>query len=112
LWVVRAVLLFGGVANSGAFLAVQTAMFTTIPSSDLGHASAIYSTQRQSSIAFNIALLTTIVAGSAAGSVTAFHAAYLAGAVIAAVGTICALTLIHTSDARATMQPVPATAVD
>jgi EmrB/QacA subfamily drug resistance transporter len=112
LWLLRGVLLFGGFANSGAFLAVQTAMFTTIPNSDLGHASAIYNTQRQSSIAFNIALLTTIVAGSAAGGIAAFHAAYLAGAVIAAVGTVCAVTLIHTSDARATMHPVPAGAVD
>jgi EmrB/QacA subfamily drug resistance transporter len=112
LWIVRAALLFGGFVNSATFLAVQTAMFTTISRPDLGHASAIYNTQRQSSIAFTIALLTTIVAGSVTGSVAAFHAAYLAAALIAAVGTVCAVTLIHTSDARATMQPVPATAVD
>jgi hypothetical protein len=29
----------------------------------MGHASAIYNTQRQSTIALNVALLTTIVAG-------------------------------------------------
>lgn len=111
-WLLRALLLFGGFANSGTFLAVQTAMFTTIPSSDLGHASAIYSTQRQSSIAFNVALVTTIVTGSAAGSIGAFHMAYLAAAAIAGIGTVCALTLIHTSDARATMRAAPVEALD
>ena len=35
---------------------MQTAMFTHISSADTGHASAIYNTQRQSSIAINIAL--------------------------------------------------------
>jgi EmrB/QacA subfamily drug resistance transporter len=112
LWLVRGAMLFGGFANSGAFLAVQTAMFTTISSPDLGHAAAIYNTQRQSSIALNVAVFTTIVAGSAAGSVTAFHSAYLAGAVIVAVGAVGALTLIHTSDAHATMGIEPQPRVD
>jgi EmrB/QacA subfamily drug resistance transporter len=104
LWLVRALMLLGGVGNSACFLAVQTAMFTTISRADMSHASAIYNTQRQSSIALNVAVLTTIVAGAGAGStVAAFHDAYLAAAVIAGVGTLCALTLIHTRDARATM---------
>ncbi|HTW13206.1 MAG TPA: DHA2 family efflux MFS transporter permease subunit [Solirubrobacteraceae bacterium] len=110
LWLVRALMLFGGYVNSGTFLATQTAMFTTIPNSDLSHAAAIYNTQRQSTIALNVAVLTTIVAGSAAASISAFHCAYLAAAVIAAVGTISALTLIHTSDAHATMGLVPVAA--
>jgi len=104
LWFVRGLMLFGGFANSGAFLAVQTSMFTTVSSEDLGHASAIYNTQRQSSIALNVAVLTTIAAGSAHPELSAFHSAYLAAALIALVGTACAWTLIHTSDARATMR--------
>jgi hypothetical protein len=76
-------------------------MFTTISRDDMGHASAIYNTQRQSTIALNVALLTTIVAGGRTAA--DFHHAYLAAAVIAAFGTLCALTLIHTRDARATM---------
>jgi EmrB/QacA subfamily drug resistance transporter len=107
LWLVRALMLFGGFANSGTFLAAQTAMFTTISTADLGHASAIYNTQRQSSIALNVAIVTTIVAGSTAGSVGAFHSAYLAAAVIAVFGTAGALLLIHTNDARATMGAAP-----
>ena len=102
LWLVRALMLLGGFGNSACFLAVQTAMFTTIGRADLSHASAIYNTQRQTSIALNVAVLTTIVAG-AGSTVTAFHDAYLAAAIIAGVGTLCALGLIHTRDARATM---------
>jgi EmrB/QacA subfamily drug resistance transporter len=103
LWWVRALMFFGGVVNSGVFLSIQTAMFTTISSEDTAHASAIYNTQRQSSIALNIALMTTIVAGVAGSELTKFHAAYLADAMIAALGAVCAWTMIRTSDARATM---------
>lgn len=104
LWLVRGLMLFGGIANSATFLAVQTAMFTTVSRDDIGHASAIYNTQRQSAIALNVAVLTTIAAGSAGANIAAFHSAYLAAAVIAVIGTVCACTLIHTRDARATMR--------
>lgn len=103
LWLVRALMLFGGLGNSGAFLAVQTSMFTTISGGDTGHASAIYNTQRQSTIALNVAVVTTVVAGVGGSQVIAFHDAYLAGAVIALLGTLCAWTLIRTDDARSTM---------
>lgn len=103
IWLVRALMFFGGLGNCGCFLAIQTSMFTHISSADTGHASAIYNTQRQSSIAINIALLTTVVAG-AGGTVTdAFHDAYLAAAVLAAIGTVLAWTLIDTGLARPTM---------
>jgi hypothetical protein len=78
-------------------------MFTTISAQDTAHASAIYNTQRQSSIALNIAIVTTIVAGVTGSELTKFHAAYLASAIIAGLGAICAWTMIHTSDARSTM---------
>ena len=103
LWLVRALMLFGGVGNSGAFLAVQTSMFTTISSDDTGHASAIYNTQRQSSIALNVAIVTTVVAGVGGSRLHAFHDAYLVAALIALAGTVCAWALIRTEDARATM---------
>jgi hypothetical protein len=78
-------------------------MFTTISRADTGHASAIYNTQRQSSIAINIAVLTTVVSGVGGAGLHAFHAAYLAGTILSVIGTILAWTLIHTDDARATM---------
>jgi hypothetical protein len=104
LWLVRALMFYGGAANSGVFLSIQTAMFTTISAQDTAHASAIFNTQRQSAIALNIAIVTTIAAGVAGSELTKFHTAYLAGAIIAGLGAICAWTMIHTSDARSTMR--------
>jgi EmrB/QacA subfamily drug resistance transporter len=104
LWLVRALMFYGGAANSGVLLSIQTAMFTTISPQDTAHASAIFNTQRQSAIALNIAIVTTIVAGAAGSELTRFHAAYLASAIIAALGAVCAWTMIHTSDARSTMR--------
>jgi EmrB/QacA subfamily drug resistance transporter len=103
LWLVRGLMFFGGVGNSGTFLATQTAMFTRISNADTGHASAIYNTQRQSSIAINIALLTTVVSGAGGTALAAFHDAYLAAAILAAIGTVLAWTLIDTRLATSTM---------
>jgi EmrB/QacA subfamily drug resistance transporter len=103
LWFVRGLMFFGGFGNCAIFISVQTSMFTHISSADTGHASAIYNTQRQSSIAINIALLTTIVAGAGGTALEAFHDAYLAAAIIAGIGTILAWTLIDTGLARPTM---------
>lgn len=105
LWLVRGLMLFGGIGNGASFLAIQTSMFTHVSSADTGHASAIYNTQRQSSIAISIALLTTIVAGSEGTPLAAFHEAYLAAAIIAAIGTVLAWMLIDTHLARSTMGP-------
>ncbi len=107
LWLVRGLMLFGGFGNSAVFLAVQTAMFTTVARDDLSHASAIYNTQRQTAIAVNVAVLTTIVAAVGGTRVDAFHFAYLAAACIAAAGACCALGLIKTRDAASTMLSVP-----
>jgi EmrB/QacA subfamily drug resistance transporter len=103
LWVVRALMFFGGLGNSGTFLAIQTSMFGNISSADTGHASAIYNTQRQSAIAINIAILTTIVAGAGGSALDAFHTAYAAAALMAALGTLLAWTLIDTRLASSTM---------
>ena len=102
-WFVRGLMFFGGLGNCAAFLALQTSMFTHISSADTGHAAAIYNTQRQSSIAINIAIVTTVVAGAGGTATEAFHDAYLAAAVLAALGTILAWTLIDTGLARSTM---------
>jgi EmrB/QacA subfamily drug resistance transporter len=102
-WLVRGLMFFGGIGNCGIFLSIQTAMFTHISSADTGHASAIYNTQRQSSIAIIIALLTTIVAGADGTPLEAFHDAYLAAAILAALGTLLAWVLIDTGLARSTM---------
>jgi hypothetical protein len=102
MWLVRGLMFIGGVGNAGVFLSIQTSMFTHISSEDTGHASAIYNTIRQSALALDIAILTTVVAG-AGGTLTAFHDAYLTGATLCAVGCVLAWTLIKTDAARSTM---------
>jgi predicted MFS family arabinose efflux permease len=103
MWLVRALMFFGGAGNAAVFLSIQTSMFTHISSQDTGHASAIYNTIRQSSIALDIAVLTTVVAGAGGSTLAAFHDAYLAGAILCAVGCVLAWTLISTDAARSTM---------
>ncbi len=103
IWIVRAIMFLAGAANSTAFLPMQTAMFTTIAPSDTGHASAIFSAQRQTMLALGVAVLSTVVAGVGGDSFRAFHAAYLAAAVIAGLGALAAFTLVKDRDARATM---------
>jgi EmrB/QacA subfamily drug resistance transporter len=112
LWVVRGLMFFGGLGNAGAFLSIQTSMFSNISNADTGHASAIYNTQRQSSIAINTAVLTTIVAGAGGTALEAFHAAYLGAAIIAAVGTLLAWTLIDNRLAGSTMVRRPPDAAE
>jgi EmrB/QacA subfamily drug resistance transporter len=102
-WVVRGIMFFAGAANSTAFLPMQTAMFTGIAPSDTGHASAIFSAQRQSMLAIGVAVLSSVVASVGGESFRAFHAAYVAAAIISGLGAIAAFTLVHDSDARATM---------
>ncbi len=102
LWAVRGAMFLAGVCNGGNMMAIQSAMFTNISRADTGHASAIYNTQRQASIAIAIAILTTIVA-AVGGTVAGFHAAYLADAAIALLGSVAAWSLVRTEDARATM---------
>jgi EmrB/QacA subfamily drug resistance transporter len=104
LWWIRLAMFSSGFCNGGTILAVQSAMFTHISRADTAHASAIYNTGRQASIAIGIAILTTIVA-SVPGELAGFHAAFLADAGLAALGALAAWTLISTEDARATMRP-------
>ena len=92
-------------SNSGTFLSVQTSMFTHISRADTSHAAAIYTTQRQASIAIGVAVLTTIVAGVGTPVLTAYHAAFAADAGLSLVAALCAWGLIRTADARATMLP-------
>jgi EmrB/QacA subfamily drug resistance transporter len=103
LWLVRALMFAAGFANSTAFLPLQTSMFTGIDSADTGHASAIFNTQRQSALAIGVAVISTVVAGTHGSVVGSFHAGYLAAALIAAVGAVACLTLVHDADAAATM---------
>jgi EmrB/QacA subfamily drug resistance transporter len=108
LWLIRGVMFLIGATNAGTFLSVQSSMFTTISAQDTSHASAIYNTQRQASIAAGVAILTTIVASVHGTPTTAFHMAYLATAVMAILAATAAIGLIRTRDARLSMVPAAA----
>lgn len=105
LWTIRGLLFAAGAINSATFLAVQTSMFATISARDTSHASAIYTAQRQASIAAGIAILSTIVASRSGDPLAGFHDAYLAAAVLALLGAVATVLLVRTEDARATMAP-------
>lgn len=102
-WLLRGLMFLIGAANSAPFLAVQTSMFTTISRADTGHASAIYNTGRQASLAICVALLSAIIAGVGGTRLLAFHDAYLALLALALLGATTAFTLIRTRDAAASM---------
>jgi EmrB/QacA subfamily drug resistance transporter len=102
-WLVRALMFMLGAANAACLLGIQASVFTMISPEDTGHASAIYNTGRQASLAVTVAVLSAIVASVAGPRLAAFHAAYIAAAVISSVGTLAALTLIRTRDAAPTM---------
>ena len=102
-WTIRAIMFTAGFFNSATLMSVQASMFTRISPADTGHASAIYNTQRQSSLAIGIAVLSAIVSGVGGGKMAAFHAAFVATGVMALVGGTCGALLVHDADARATM---------
>jgi sugar phosphate permease len=103
LWLLRGQMFLIGLAVSTAFVPLQTSMFTRISKADTGHASAIFNTARQVATAVFTAILSTIVAGVAGPQLTGFHDAYLAAAAGAALASVAAFTLIHTSDAAPSM---------
>jgi EmrB/QacA subfamily drug resistance transporter len=105
LWWFRFAMFAAGLCNGANMMAVQAAMFTHISKADTAHASAIYNTQRQASIALVVAILTTIVAtAGVADPLAGFRAAFAADAGLALLGAIAAWAFVHTDDARATMR--------
>ena len=102
-----------------AFIPLQAATYATISRADTGRATAIYSTQRQMSAAFGVALLATVLttatqrhlgSGGASGAaavaarVSAYHDVFAGAALLAFLGAMVSL-LIRDEDAAATMRP-------
>jgi predicted MFS family arabinose efflux permease len=119
LWVVQALLFVGGFGMAAVFLPLQAATFATISQAEMGRASALYNTQRQTAGAVGVAVVATVIQSQASGSLTAsagpFRAAFLAAAVLAVLGALAAAFLVHDVDAAATMTrpgaaPTPADA--
>jgi EmrB/QacA subfamily drug resistance transporter len=103
LWVMRALMFLTGAGMAYIFLPVQAAAFATISSADTGRASAFFNAQRQLGAALGVAILSAILSAvgttqtSATGiitpNLTAYHAAFLAGAALALIGASTALAV-------------------
>jgi EmrB/QacA subfamily drug resistance transporter len=105
LWWIRLAIYLVGLGVGFSFMSMQTAAFSTITRADMGRASALFNTQRQSAGAFGVAVLATVLTSQVHHGIPtlgSFHKAYLVAAALAAVGCIAALRL-HDSDAASTM---------
>ena len=113
LWVMRILMFLIGAGMAYAFLPLRAAAFATISSSSTGRASAFYSAQTQLGAALGVAILGSVLSMigpttlSASGTVEpnlfAYHAAFLAAAVLALIAACIALT-ISDRDAAVTMK--------
>jgi len=113
LWVMRVLMFLIGAGMAYAFLPLRVATFATISPASTGRASAFYSTQNQLGGALGVAVLGTVLStlgattlsstGAVQPNLAAYHASFLAAAVLALIGACIALT-ISDRDAAATMK--------
>ena len=113
LWLMRALMFLIGAGMAFSFTSVQAAAFATISSAETGHASALFNAQRQIGASIGVALLSSVI--SAVGmtqlstnntivpNLTAYHAAFIAAAILVLVAACIGLT-VRDSDAAATMK--------
>jgi len=102
-----------GAGMAYAFLPLRVATFATISPTSTGRASAFYSAQNQLGAALGVAVLGTVLSTLGATTVSstgvvqpnlaAYHAAFLAAAVLALIGACIALA-ISDRDAAVTMR--------
>ena len=108
LWTIRLLMLARGMSMAFSFVPLQASTYANIQGPDTGRASAIFSTQRQSSAALGVAILATIFISrtnhSAKGMpmpealVSGYHAAYLIAALLAYVAAITAFSIIRDAE--------------
>ncbi len=112
LWLMRVLMFLIGAGMACSFFSVQTAGFATISPAATGRASAIFTAQRQVGAALGVALLSSVLnvigtttqgpSGTIVPNLLAYHAAFLASAVLVLLAACIALA-IHDRDAAATM---------
>ena len=113
LWVMRVLMFLIGCGMAFSFTSVQAASFANISSEQTGQASALFNAQRQIGASLGVALLSSVISGigmtqlSTNGATipnfTAYHAAFLAAAVLALVAA-CIGLIVRDSDASSTMR--------
>ncbi|WTW97893.1 multidrug efflux MFS transporter [Streptomycetaceae bacterium NBC_01309] len=116
LWWVRLDLFLTGLFLAHVFMPAQTAAFAAIPMPRMGAASTLFNVQRQLGAALGVAVLGSVLSGVGIFTATpqgprpeyaAYHWAFAAAALMAAIGVVAAL-LIRDSDAASTMTRVDA----
>lgn len=117
-WTIRGLMFVRGLSMACSFVPLQASTYANIEKSDTGRASAIFSTQRQASAAFGVAILSTVffswrnhVATGPTPTpdnlLSAFHVAFAASIVISFLGAAWAWFFIKDIDAAPTMHPQP-----
>jgi EmrB/QacA subfamily drug resistance transporter len=111
LWWMRVLLFVTGYGMSHVFTSAQAAGFATITPGDTARASTVFNAVRQMAGAVGVALLSTVVAevgpvklvaGRAVANLSAYHDAFWAAAVAAALGAAASLS-VSDADAVHTM---------
>ncbi len=117
-WTIRGLMFVRGLSMACSFVPLQASTYANIQKADTGRASAIFSTQRQASAAFGVAILSTVFFSwrnhvttgpqpTPANLLSAFHVAFGASIVISFVGAAYAWFFIKDIDAAPTMNPKP-----
>jgi EmrB/QacA subfamily drug resistance transporter len=111
LWWARLLMFTLGLSMAQVFVPTQAAAFATISPAATGRASTMYSAVRQLGGAVGVALLTTVIVGVGAATVsagpnaanpTAYRIAFLVAAAMALAALFCSLA-IHDADAAVTI---------
>ncbi|MBV9713512.1 MAG: DHA2 family efflux MFS transporter permease subunit [Ktedonobacteraceae bacterium] len=113
LWLMRALMFLTGAGMAFSFTSVQAASFATISSAETGQAAALFNAQRQIGASLGVALLSSVISavgmtqlnanGTVTPNISAYHAAFIASAVLAITAACIGLT-VRDSDAAATMR--------
>jgi EmrB/QacA subfamily drug resistance transporter len=114
LWLMRVLMFLTGAGMAFSFTSVQAASFATISSAQTGQASALFNAQRQIGASLGVALISTVISavglthlnasGAVVPNLTAYHAAFIASAVLALIAAGFGFA-VRDSDAAATMRP-------
>ncbi|MEA2385724.1 MAG: hypothetical protein QOH72_5695 [Solirubrobacteraceae bacterium] len=111
LWQIRGLMVFTGATFTATYIAIQVSSFATITDRQTGHASSLFSVQRQLSAALGVAVAGAVLGATAplaatttarAATVPGFHRAFLVAAGLSLVAALMALR-IRDDDAAGTM---------
>ena len=114
LWTIRGLMLLRGMTMGVAFVPMQAASYARINPADNGRASSIFSTGRQISVSFGVALIATVLSSytplvgpvtDVSRAVDGFHAGYLVTAGLGFVAALVSFFAVRDADAANTMRP-------